>query len=55
MKPVTETERKIWTLKTSIRCNRTFLACVPKGADPKTEARIEADERELAWLLAGVA
>lgn len=52
---MTDTElatwRRIETLKAAIGTNRAFLASVPNGADPKTEAKLERDEDELADLL----
>jgi hypothetical protein len=48
-------ERRIYTLENIIRANEKFLALVPKGADPKTEAQVAKDRAELAALLAKAA
>ena len=52
---MTDTERRIETLRAAIALNRAILACVPKGADPKAEAQLAADRAELAALLAKAA
>jgi hypothetical protein len=50
-----DTERRIYTLETSIAWAKAFLASVPEGADPKGKAQLAKDEAELAALRAKVA
>jgi hypothetical protein len=44
---ITKAIIKVETLRISISMGRQFLAMVPKGADPKLEARVDAEKVEL--------